>query len=293
MDWLTDVLGRLREALQIDLFEISGTRITLMTAVTALVVMGLTLLISRLLRKVVRRAFAIRGAVDDGTVNAVASLLHYVVLFVGFGIALQTVGINLSALFAAGAVFAVAIGFAMQTVAQSFVAGVMLLVERTIRPGDVLVIDGKVVKVSRLGIRATVVETLDGEHVLVPNDSLVREKITNLSYEHSDVRVTVMVGVAYESDLDATIEALEEAARSMKNAVTHRTPAVFLESFGDSSVNFRVCAWLGNPWASARFASDLRLGVWRALKKAEITIAFPQLDVHFDREATIRLDRAA
>ncbi|MCB9622439.1 MAG: mechanosensitive ion channel [Sandaracinus sp.] len=206
MDWLTDVLGRLREALQIDLFEISGTRITLMTAVTALVVMGLTLLISRLLRKVVRRAFAMRGAVDDGTVNAVASLLHYVVLFVGFGIALQTVGINLSALFAAGAVFAVAIGFAMQTVAQSFVAGVMLLVERTIRPGDVLVIDGKVVKVSRLGIRATVVETLDGEHVLVPNDSLVREKITNLSYEHSDVRVTVMVGVAYESDLDATIE---------------------------------------------------------------------------------------
>lgn len=292
MDELSDVLKHVRDALQINLFEISGTRITLMTALTALVVMATTLLVSRLLRRVVRRAFALRGAADDGTVNAVASLLHYVVLFIGFGVALQTVGVNLSALFAAGAVFAVAIGFAMQTVAQSFVAGVMLLAERTIRPGDVLAIDGKVVKVRRLGVRATVVETLDGEHVLVPNDTLVRDKITNLSYEHSDLRVGVAVGVAYASDLDRTFEVLEEAA-AVEGSASGRAPAVFLEEFADSAIVFRVCAWIDDPWASARFASNLRLSVWRALKEAEITIAFPQLDVHLDPDASLQVRRAA
>lgn len=291
MSVLSDWLERVREALQFDLFEISGTRITLMTAVTALVVIGATFLVSRALRRLVRRAFAIRGATDEGTVNTVARLLHYVVVFIGFGIALQTVGINLSALFAAGAVFAVAIGFAMQTVTQSFVAGVLLLGERTIRPGDVLALDGKIVKVRRLGIRATVVETLDGEHILVPNDTLVREKITNLSYEHSDVRVSVRVGVAYETDLERAQVVLEEAARTMNGAASDREPVIFLEDFADSSVVFRVCAWLSDPWASARFSSDLRFAVWRALKKSEITIAFPQLDVHFD--AAARIDRAA
>lgn len=291
MEQISAWLERIRTALQLELFEISGTRITLMTAVTALVVIGVTLLVSRALRKLVRRAFAMRGATDEGTVNAVARLLHYLVVFVGFGIAMQTLGINLSALFAAGAVFAVAIGFAMQTVAQSFVAGVMLLGERTIRPGDVLVLDGKVVKVRRLGVRATVVETLDGEHVLVPNDTLVRDKITNLSYEHSDLRVSVRVGVAYETDLDHARVVLERAARELDGGAENREPAIFLEEFADSSVVFQVCAWLSDPWASARFASDLRFAVWRALRQSEITIAFPQLDVHFD--AATRVDRAA
>ncbi|MBX3250472.1 MAG: mechanosensitive ion channel [Myxococcales bacterium] len=284
MDVITEWLAQLRAALQIDLFDISGTRITVMTALTAMFTIAVTFVVSRVVRKLLRRAFALRGATDERTIGAVASLTHYVVLFIGFGISLQTIGINLSALFAAGAVFAVAIGFAMQTVTQSFVAGVILLGERTIRPGDVLVIDGTIARVQRLGIRATVVETLDGEFVLVPNDTLVREKIKNLTYEHTELRVNVTVGVAFGSDLQKTTEVLSAAAARVQGDRSTRPHAVFVEEIGESRVVFRVAAWTNEPWGRPKFASALRTEVWGALKDAGITVAYPQLDVHLDRE---------
>lgn len=283
-EWFSGV----HDALQIDLFEISGTRITVMTAFTAVFILVLTFFVSRVIRKVVRRTFELRGATDLRTVGTVTSLTHYVVLFIGFGIALQTIGLNLSALFAAGAVFAVAIGFAMQTVTQSFVAGVILLGERTIRPGDVLIIDGTMARVHRLGIRATVVETLDGEYVLVPNDSLVREKIKNLTYEHTELRVNVTVGVSFDSDVPRTLEVLEAAAARVQGSRSTRPYVVFVEEIGESRIIFRVAAWTDDPWSRPRFASALRAEVWVALRDAGITVAYPQLDVHFDREGAAR-----
>lgn len=152
MDKLRNVVDVLNQTL----FEIAGTPVSVATLLIATVIVLVTLLLSRLAQRGVRRWLTRRGVTDEGSVAVTGRLLHYAFLFVGFGIAVHMVGINLNALFAAGAIFAVGLGFAMQNIAQNFVSGVILLVERAITPGDVLEVEGRVVRVLRMGIRSTI-----------------------------------------------------------------------------------------------------------------------------------------
>lgn len=265
------------------LFDIHGTAVTLATIVTVVLILIATVVISRLLRRGTARAFSKRGVRDEGTVATVNGLMHYVILLVGVGVALQTVGINLSALFAAGAVFAVGLGFAMQNIVQNFVAGVILLAERSIKPGDVLEVGERVVKVVEMRIRATIVRTRDGEHLIVPNSVLVQSLVKNYTFKDASYRVRARVGVVYGSDMDLVRETLAEVARDVEWRLKDREPMILLTDFGDSSVNFEVSVWMSDPWMSRPALSLLNKAIWDALKQRSIVIAFPQLDVHLDQ----------
>jgi len=175
------IIENLSSILSTELFEIGGKQVTLGTLLVAGLVIALTFGLSSLAQRGVRRGMMRRGGVDEGVVVVTNKLLHYVALFVGFGIALRLVGFDLSTLFAAGAIFAVGIGFAMQNIAQNFVSGIILLVERAITPGDVLEVDGRIVRVLRMGIRATIARSRDGEDVIVPNSMLVQSLVRNFT----------------------------------------------------------------------------------------------------------------
>jgi small-conductance mechanosensitive channel len=209
-------------------------------------------------------------------------LIHYLILLVGLGIALQTVGINMSALFAAGALFAVAIGFAMQNVAQNFVSGVILLVERTIKPGDILEVDGGVVKVIEMGIRTTVVRTWRDEELIMPNSILSQSTVKNFTMRDEQYRIGVTVGVTYGSDMKKVKQVLLDTASSMPWRLQSREPSVLLVEFGSSSVDFGVYLAVNDPWKQRVYMAELREAIWFSFKDASITIAFPQLDVHLD-----------
>lgn len=268
--------------LNASLFQIAGTPISVMTLILFALIVLLTFWISSLLQKGLARGLAARGVTDVGTVGLVRRLTHYAVLAVGFGVALQTIGIDLGALFAAGAVFAVGIGFAMQNIAQNFVSGLILLVERSIRPGDVLLVSGVVVRVEEMGIRATVVRTRDGEAIIVPNANLVADAVRNFSLGQGMFRVTANVGVTYSSDMRLVRQTVEEAVAALDYASARRPPVVQMTGFGDSSVNFAVRVWIDDPWEQLNRLSDLHETLWWALQEAGVVIAFPQLDVHFD-----------
>jgi small-conductance mechanosensitive channel len=203
-------------------------------------------------------------------------------LVIGFSIAAQTVGINLSALFAAGAVFAIGFGFAMQNIAQNFVAGVILLIERVIRPGDIIEIEGQVARVEEIGIRSTRVRTRFDVDIIVPNSILVQSNVRNYTLGDSDYRVHIDVGVTYSADIPAVHELLVQAAAAIEWRVANKDPIVLLTTFGSNAVNFEVSVWCNDPWGARIHQSELSLAIWRALKAANITISFPQLDVHFD-----------
>ncbi len=282
MSWAT-ILRDVRDILKIELFEIAGTSITLATALTAVAIVVFTNFFSRLIRKGVERAFMRRGVEDPGTRAVVLKLIHYAVMLIGITSAIQTLGIDLGALFAAGAVFAVGVGFAMQTVMQNFVSGLILMVERAITPGDVIDVDGTMLRVKRMGIRSTVAVTLDGEDILLPNSNLVQNRVKNLTLDTPDVRVTVSVGVAYESDLTVVQATLEEVARRHHDARSRNAPFVFLSDFGDSAVVFDLTVWTTDVWSTPRLRSAIRHELWAAFKEEGIVIAFPQLDVHFDK----------
>jgi small-conductance mechanosensitive channel len=193
--------------------------------------------------------------------------------------------ILIAALFAAGAVVAVALGFAMQNILQNFVSGVILLAERSITESDILQVDGRIVRVMRMGTRATVARTRDDEEIIIPNSLLVQSSVTNYTLGDSLFRIRAAVGVAYGSNMDRVREVLLEAGKSVPDRVEEKDPVVLLLQFGNSSVDFEVSVWATDPWMARVTKSHLNFAIWNHLKAAGITIAFPQLDVHFDKEA--------
>ncbi len=265
-----------------ELFRIGGHSIHPMNLITFLVILVVTFLLSRLLQRLIRVAFDRRKLRDEGTMKAVQRLTHYLVLLIGFSVALETVGINLTTLFAAGALFAVAIGFAMQSILQNFVAGVILLVERTITPGDILEVDGKRVRVMAMNIRTTIVRTRDEEELIVPNSILSQSIVKNLTLQNDLARIRAAVGVAYDSDLHQVIKVLTQVATDLPGREAEPVPVVLLTEFGGSTVNFEVSVWTKDPWAARLLLSDLNQAIWWALKEVDVNIALPQVDVHFD-----------
>lgn len=280
---MLDFLLRVQGVLDTVLFRIGDTPISISTIVTAVLIVLASLWVSRTVRGLVERGLKRRGG-KPGAVGTITGLIHYAVLITGFGVALGTTGIDLTALFAAGAIFAVGLGFAMQSIAQNFVAGVILLAERAIKPGDVLEVEGKVVKVLEMGIRASVAATRDGEHLIIPNSTLIQTTVKNYTLRHSVFRVRVPVGVVYRSDMELVKRVLVAVARqvSAKWGVADRDPQVILAGFGDHAVQWEIAVWTDDPWVWRVAASELSEAVWFAFKEHDIVIAFPQLDVHFD-----------
>ncbi len=280
-----------RELLKRELFEISGVAITPSTLLVTAALISITMVLARLLESAVIRLFKKQGAEDEGSINVAGRLVNYLVLVVGFAVSLHTLGLNLSALFAAGAVFAVGLGFGLQNVVQNFVSGLILLGERVIRVGDVIEVEGEMIKIEHLGMRSAVARTLDDESVILPNAVIVQGSVKNLTMRDRNYRIRVPVGVAYESDLDHVFSVLEEIGASCSSEAP-RDPAVLLIGFGSSSIDFELSIWITEPWEAKRRQSRLALAMWRGLKEAGITIAFPQLDLHLDRDDVERLARS-
>ena len=268
------------------LFALSGTEVTLISLVIFFLVISFSVVLSFMLQRALKRSLAHRFEKQKGTLAAILRLIHYSIIIIGFGIGLQTIGINISALFAAGAVFAIAIGFAMQNIVQNFVSGIILLVERTIKPGDILEIEGNVVKVVDMGIRTTIVRTWREEELIMPNSILAQATVKNYTMRDNEFRLGVNVGVAYESDMKKVIEVLEETARNIPWRLPEPEPRVLLQDFGDSAVIFGVYLNVDDPWKQRVYMSDLRKALWFAFKDAYITIAFHQVDIHFDPPVT-------
>lgn len=265
-----------------ELFRIGDKPVSFFTLGSMLVTFVAMLAISWVLRAGLRRALR-RGSIEaaGGDLGVADRLIHYGFILVGLALALHLAGIKLGAVFAAGAVFAVGFGFAMQNIAQNFVSGIILLIERTIKPGDVLEIGTQIVKVMKMSIRATIVRTLDDEDIIVPNSTLVQSNVKNYTLEDNLYRVKVTVGVSYDSDLKLVREVLEKAASEVTWRDKAYPPRVLLLAFSPSAIEYETSAWMHEPFNYRIAGSDLRETIWWAFKRAGITIALPQVDVHF------------
>ena len=275
------------------LFHIADTAVTPATLFAAVGVVVMTLGLAAVVRRGVRAAVRRRGGDPGGGLALVGRILSATLIVLGVSVALQTAGIDLGAVFAAGAVFTVGFGVAMQGVMVNFVSGFILLFERTVKPNDVLELEKQVVRVMEIGIRVTRVRTLNDEELLVPNTLLVQETVKNFTHADSLYRVRVEVGVAYESDLDLVRSVLERTAAEIpwRETSEAHTPRVLCSDFGDSSIVYDVSVWSIEPWLQLRQMSDMRERIWRAFKANAIVIAFPQVDVHFDQPVNEALKR--
>jgi potassium-dependent mechanosensitive channel len=261
------------------LFFVGDTPINLGSIVVFFVILTLAWAFSLALQRGLGRVLRQR-AVEEGTQYALKRLLHYTVVALGVMLALQNLGISIAALAGLGAILAIGIGFGLQNIAQNFVSGLILLLERPVKKGDFVEVAGTRGTVRSIHARATVITTLDNVDILVPNGEFITESVVNQTYRDRQLRIRIAVGVAYGSDTDLVRRTLLRVAQEYPAVVRKADTMVLFEDFGDSSLDFTLTAWIDNPQAQRRIASDLRFAIDRAFREEGIEIPFPQRDLH-------------
>jgi small-conductance mechanosensitive channel len=274
LEWLAKFFGHI---------PTHGVEALLFKGIQALLVLFVVYLGIHIVLKGIELRFRKADQSSDEAVRVYKKLTRYALWTLGVLLALHVAGFNLSTLFTTSGLFALAIGFALKDIAGNYVSGIILKANDTIKRGDVLDVDGQMVKVKSIGFRDTIVRTKDEGDILIPNALLVQGKIGNYTLRDSLSRVWTAVGVSYSSDLNKVRDVLEEVCRNFGGQSSKHPPVVLLTDFGSSSVNYQVFVWTENPWNRRVIKSQLNEAVWWGLKNAGIEIAFPQLDVHLNK----------
>jgi small-conductance mechanosensitive channel len=211
----------------------------------------------------------------------ISQLGRFTLLFLAIMIALNVVGIDLTALAVFSGAVGVGIGFGLQKIVSNLISGIILLMDRSIKPGDVVELVGTYGWVSSLGARYTSVRTRDGTEHLIPNEEFIINRVVNWTHSDKTIRRKVLIGVHYKTDVPKAMELMLEATKGIKRIVADPKPTVLLQNFGDSSVDLETRFWIIDPANGvSNVASEYRLAVWRKFLEHGIEIPYPQRDLH-------------
>jgi small-conductance mechanosensitive channel len=225
--------------------------------------------------------FLAKSGLDRSLQYAIAQIVSNVVLIVGIFIVLDNAGIHLGALTVFAGAVGVGVGFGLQNIASNFISGLVILAERPITVGDRVEVAGIAGQVQHIRARSTVIVTNDNITMIVPNTKFIDSPVTNWTYGDPRVRFRIPIGVAYGSDVDRVRDALIAAAREHPSALSDPAPSVFLDKFGDSTIDFEVVVWsMEMSYRPRRFKSDLNFLIDKHLRAAGIEIPNPQRDLH-------------
>ncbi|MGN6732440.1 MAG: mechanosensitive ion channel family protein, partial [Candidatus Binatia bacterium] len=287
LGWLTRYLayvGLLDPAWSL-LQGVLGTRLergTLSISVSNVIEFVLTVwlayLLSAFIRFVLQEDFYPRMNIAPGISYAMSSLLNYIVLALGFVLALGAVGVDFSKVTLLAGAFGVGIGFGLQSVVNNFVSGLILLFERPVHVGDAVQIGDLQGRVRRIGIRASVVRTLQGAEIIVPNAQLISEQVTNWTLSDQLRRVDLPVGVNYGAAPKKVIELLESVARAHPDVLKDPAPRCLFMSYGDSGINFELRVW-ADYINGQQVKSDLTVAIYDAVYAAGMSFPFPQREI--------------
>ena len=268
--------------LALPVLAIGDTQITLGSLLAVIVVFVATLLLASISKKAIQRFFNRYDKDDTKAANVFGMVVKLIIWLISLEIMFHMLGIHLTALFAASGFLALGAGFAVKNIVENFLSGRILRFEKTIRPGDLIIVNDKWLYIHHLGLRITTALTYDGEQVLIPNSMIAQSMITNLTRHDRLHRIKIQVGVSYDSDLKLVRETIEQTIDKLEWRSNEKKPSLYLDAFGDSSVNYSVEVWIDEASDSRTRRSDTHEAVWWALKDKDITIAYPQMDLHLD-----------
>lgn len=254
----------------------------LFLAATILAVITLAWFATKLARKAMRRVKRFDGA----QALLAEKIVTIIIWTIAFFVTVDLIGLDLSALAFFGGAFGLAIGFGMQKTFGNLISGILLLLDKSIKPGDVISVTDQagneaVGQIRKIGIRAISVITRDQTEHLIPNENLMVNQVVNWSYSSKDVRVKAPVGVSYDSDLKLVTKLLYRAVDETPRVLPTPKPRVNIMEFGNSSVNFEVRFWIEDPEGGlANIRSDVYMRIWELFQENDIEIPFPQSDLH-------------
>lgn len=274
-------------------FTLGNVRLSAWTILAGLVTIAFTLwiglAISRLIENQLHKATRITPTIKV----LVAKIIRIMIVFAAGMIALDSMGIDLSTLTVLGGAIGLGLGFGLQKVVSNFISGIILLTDNSIKPGDVIEIDGTYGWINNLRARYASIITRDGTEHLIPNEDLITQRVVNWSFTDDLVRIKIPIGVSYNEDPHECIRLAVEAAQSIDRILTDPSPVCLMKGFGDSSLDLELRIWISDP---AKGVSNVRslvlLKVWDAFKANNIEIPYPQRDLHIRSGSLIAEDGA-
>jgi small-conductance mechanosensitive channel len=276
---VTGVLGDLVGVLDGVSFTAGKQRLTLWHLLQGVAALLVTLLVALWLSGAIERK--LDAASIDGNLRVVlARLSKALLVLLAVLIGLPMVGIDLTTLSVFGGALGVGLGFGLQKIASNYVSGFIILLDNSVRVGNVISVGNDRGEVTRITTRYTVLKDVSGVEALVPNELLVGSVVRNESYSNPKVRLSLPVQIAYGSDLERAMAIMQEAARDNPRVLTEPPPLALVAGFGDSGINLELSFWVADPERSyGPLRSEINLAIWHGFKAAGIEIPFPQREL--------------
>jgi len=269
-------------------------RLSVLTVLTALVVVGALLTMARLVSTTtaatIRKNEDISPSMQVLAVKGVQILLYGLAFFIG----VRAVGIDLTGLAVLSGAIGVGLGFGLQKVVSNLVSGVIILLDKSIKPGDVISLGETFGWIQTLGARYASVVTRDGKEYLIPNEDLITGQVVNWSHSNDFVRLDIYFGTAYSDDPHVVRKLAVDAAKGVDRVLSYKAPVCHIVGFGDSSVDYILRFWIKDPTGGlTNIRGNVYLALWDAFKENDISIPFPQREVKIIEDSELALSRAA
>lgn len=262
-------------------FNIGNTQLTVLFVLKAIGMVVLLLWGTSILSAFLQRRIDALPSLTPSVQLLIGKVTRIALIALAFFIALNSLGIDLSVFAVLGGAIGIGVGFGLQKIVGNFISGLILLMDRSIKPGDVIEVAGTYGSVRSLGARYTSVVTRDGHEHLIPNEDFIVNTVTNWSFTDRNVRIKKDIGISYNTDVRKAQALVIEAALDVDRVLKSPAPQCHLKGFGDNSVDLEVRFWLGDPEkGTANVASQVLLGIWDRFQAEGIEIPYPQRDIH-------------
>ena len=270
----------LNNVLNFELFSLGNYTVKISKLVIIVLIIFFTKVILWAIGKALFRKKKYKS-LDTGTSYAIFQIIKYVLYVISIGFILETIGIKITILLAGSAALLVGVGLGLQQTFNDIISGLILLTERSIKINDILEVDGDIVKIESIGLRTSKALNRDDISIIIPNSLITTSKVINWSHQSQKARFKIDVGVAYGSDVDLVIKILEESAFEHPEVFNRELVEARLMNFGNSSLDFQLLFFSKNIFRIGKAKSDIRRIINKKFAENNISIPFPQMDLHF------------
>ncbi len=248
--------------------------------VTALIVLYIFIVTAWFVKLIMIKSLPSRLGAEPGVIESIAALTGYALLAVGVIVSLGIIGLNFASLAIIAGGLSVGIGIGLQDLVANFVSGLVLLFEQSLRPGDVVELDGRISRVEKISLRATTVRTGTNEELIIPNANFTTNLVKNYTKSDRLVQVIVPLGVSYKSDPELVRQLAIKTGLQHPLVLPEPAPVLTFVEFGDSSLNFNLLVSVNQPEKTIAIRSDIYYMLWKVFAEHDIEIPFPQRDLN-------------
>lgn len=277
MEKLDSILSGLKDFLSFRLYDSDTVHLTIGTFLTIIVAIILVTYLLRLIHKLVTVKLPEE---DKNKFESIFGFLKYLFYILAVVTILHSSGVNLTVLLTASAALFVGLGFALQYLFQDIISGILIILDQSLHVGDIIEVDSKVGRVFEIRLRTTRALTRDDKVIVIPNHKFLTDSIYNYTQNHNTTRESIKIGVAYGSDVNLVTTLLMQVAEEHRSVLKNPKPFVLFDDFGDSALLFSLNYFITDSFSDPRTKSDMRYMIDAKFRESNISIPFPQRDVH-------------